>query len=116
LLHIDPAQPLQIIATPASGPSRRRVTVAGELDLQSAPTLAQTLGEQFADGCDVELEVSGVTFIDSSGIRALVGAQTAAAAAGRTFALCAPLPAQMHRVFEVAGLLGRFAFVDDRGL
>jgi anti-sigma B factor antagonist len=114
LLDIDPAQPLTITATPveAGGRPRRRVTVAGELDLQTAPALADSLEQQFAAGCDVELELSGVTFIDSSGIRVLVQARAAAQEGERGFALCAPLPAQMHRVFEVAGLLERFAFVD----
>ena len=114
MLDIDPAQPLTITAAPvvAQDSPRRRVTVAGELDLQTAPALADSLRQQFEAGCDVELELSGVSFIDSSGIRVLVQALAGAAEAQRSFALCTPLPAQMHRVFEVAGLLGRFPFVD----
>jgi anti-sigma B factor antagonist len=115
VLDIDPAQPLTVTATPVEAPGRagRRLTVAGELDLQTAPALAATLAEQLADGHDVELELSGVGFIDSSGIRVLVQARTAALAAGRTLTLCAPLPSQMHRVFEVAGLLERFEFLPE---
>jgi anti-anti-sigma factor len=117
VLDIDPAQPLTITATPVEtgARSRRRLAVAGELDLQTAPALAQTLQEQLDAGCDVELQMSGVTFIDSSGIRVLVQARAAAAAAERQFALCEPLPPQMRRVFEVASLLERFDFVDGPG-
>lgn len=47
------------------------VRVAGELDAYSAPALEATLTEQGADA-DLRLDLSGVTFIDSTGIRAIV--------------------------------------------
>jgi anti-anti-sigma factor len=49
------------------------VSVAGEIDMATAPRLAETL-VQFAIG-SVTVDLSGVTFIDASGLRALIAAQ-----------------------------------------
>jgi anti-anti-sigma factor len=49
------------------------VAVSGEVDIASAPTLAETL-VQFGDG-DVIVDLSDVTFIDASGKRAILAAQ-----------------------------------------
>jgi len=47
------------------------VEVAGELDAYSAPALEAALAEHDASS-DLRLVLSGVTFIDSTGIRAVV--------------------------------------------
>jgi anti-sigma B factor antagonist len=47
------------------------VEVAGELDAYSAPALEAVLAEHDASS-DLRLDLSGVTFIDSTGIRAVV--------------------------------------------
>jgi anti-anti-sigma factor len=49
------------------------VTVAGEVDMATAPRLAETL-VHFANG-EVTVDISDVTFIDSSGLNALVAAR-----------------------------------------
>jgi anti-sigma B factor antagonist len=49
------------------------VSVAGEIDMATAPALAETL-VQFPNG-SVTVDLSEVTFIDASGLRALVAAQ-----------------------------------------
>jgi anti-anti-sigma factor len=49
------------------------VAVAGEVDMATAPRLAETL-VQFANG-SVTVDLSNVTFIDSSGLHALIAAQ-----------------------------------------
>jgi anti-anti-sigma factor len=49
------------------------VSVAGEIDMASAPTLAETL-VQFPNG-NVTVDLAAVTFIDASGLKALVAAQ-----------------------------------------
>jgi anti-sigma B factor antagonist len=49
------------------------VTVSGEVDLSSAPRLAETL-VQFTNGT-VIVDLSDVTFFDASGLRALMAAR-----------------------------------------
>jgi len=49
------------------------VSVAGEIDMATAPTLAETL-VQFPNG-SVTVDLANVTFIDCSGLRALIAAQ-----------------------------------------
>src|SRR5690606_27546264 len=50
----------------------RVIKVVGELDLASAPTLADHITTTPTDGESVTLDLSGVSFIDSSALRALV--------------------------------------------
>ena len=65
---------------------------------------------------DVELDVTEVKFIDSTGIRVVVDALQRFSEANRAFRLISPLPAQMHRVLEVAGLLARLPLSPPTGL
>lgn len=62
------------------------VEVAGELDLQAVPLL-DALG---GDPCLVVLDLHGVTFMDCSGIRALLEARRRAVAGGGAVHLAAP--------------------------
>ena len=62
------------------------VEVAGELDLQVVPLL-DTLG---VDPCLVVLDLHGVTFMDCSGVRALLEARRRAVTAGGSLHLAAP--------------------------
>lgn len=52
--------------------ARRRLSVVGDLDLATAPTLAERLDQLQAEKIDVRLDLSKVQFIDSTGIRILV--------------------------------------------
>ena len=45
---------------------RRRVAVAGEIDLQSAPALEEALQEACERGTTIELDLHEVSFIDST--------------------------------------------------
>lgn len=52
---------------------RARVRVAGEVDLATAPQVATCLDEHIASGVKlVELDLSAVTFLDSTGVRLLL--------------------------------------------
>lgn len=77
-------------------------TIVGEIDAFSAPSLAAA----FADLPNVSrivADFSGVTFMDSSGLRVLVDAVAAAAAAGKTLVIAHPQSA-IRRVVEISGL------------
>jgi len=52
------------------------VRVAGEVDLATSPQLREALERAISDGVPlVRLDMTGVTFLDSSGISVLVDAQ-----------------------------------------
>ena len=82
-------------ATPA------RVTVAGEVDAEAAPELAEALAG-LGEG-DVTFDLGGVTFIDSSGLRVIAGAAGDAEEAGRSCTVVAASPA-VERIFAMTGL------------
>lgn len=77
------------------------IQVTGELDLASAPDLAAEITAA-ADG-SVTLDLSGVTFIDSSALRALVVAGRELKDAGRQL-LIGPRSAVVDRVLSVTQL------------
>ena len=77
------------------------VAVAGEVDFATAPQLADRLLD--LTGHDVAVDLSAVTFLDSSGIAALVRANQAITGTGhrlRTFGE----QDNVLRVLEIAGL------------
>jgi anti-anti-sigma factor len=61
--------------TTTSHPDRTIVHVRGEIDAATCDELAAALADAVATNGDVQVDVSGVSFIDSSGLRTLVLAQ-----------------------------------------
>jgi anti-sigma B factor antagonist len=86
------------------------IALAGELDLAGAATLEQALGAIDAPALVVDLR--GLEFMDSSGLRAIVVSAQRAQDAGRRFALI-PGAAQVMRVFDITRMRERFEFVAD---
>ena len=83
------------------------VTAAGELDLSSAPELKWALADALAEpGSEVIVDLSQVTFLDSTTLGVLVGAQRRLAAGTRLAIVCAD--ASVLGIFELSGLLGMF--------
>lgn len=77
-----------------------RVVVAGEIDLRTCPELREALTDASAvEGSEVVIDLTGVTFIDSSGISELLRASNA----GHRLTLRHPT-ASVRRLFELAGL------------
>jgi anti-anti-sigma factor len=74
----------------------------GELDLLVYEKVAEALGPLFEASGDVTIDVSELTFVDSSGIRLFVRLQRALHDRGQLH-LRAPTP-HVASVFEVAGL------------
>ncbi len=85
------------------------VRVSGELDLATAPQLGDVFAAQGSGDLDVDLH--GVTFLDSSGISVLVQAQKLLVARGATLRLCS-LTESARRVLALAGLDEFFQLVD----
>ena len=80
------------------------VTLVGEVDILSVGELRRSATELEAlMPAHVVFELAGLTFIDSSGINALVQGVKEIEAAGGTAVLAAPSP-EARRVFEIIGL------------
>jgi anti-sigma B factor antagonist len=89
------------------------IALRGELDLAGAATLEQELGrlEDEIDGV-VVLDLRGVEFMDSSGLRVIAVSSQRAQALGRRLALV-PGSDQVMRVFDITRMRERLDFVDD---
>jgi anti-sigma B factor antagonist len=79
----------------------RVVRLGGELDLASAPRLTELLDEVVAPR--VVIDLSGLAFIDSSGVAALVRALRQMDRDGQTLTLTRPSHTVV-RVFEILGI------------
>jgi anti-sigma B factor antagonist len=100
LAHAVDARP-QFSVTPGTGP--RTLRLAGELDIAVADRLRAAFHELDGHG-DLVLELSELTFMDSSGIHACAGIATELAQTGARLVLDDPRP-MVQRVVEIAGLL-----------
>lgn len=72
----------------------------GEIDAHTAPTLAASLD---AAAPKVRLNLSGVEFVDSSGLRVLIDAHQRLQEAGGSLTIASPSPA-VRRLFEISGV------------
>jgi anti-sigma B factor antagonist len=84
------------------------VEVSGEVDVASAPLLQQ----RFLDVVEgtqsvVIIDLLGVTFIDSTGLGVLIGAQDRSEALRKNLRIVLNAP-QILKVFEITGLDGHF--------
>lgn len=80
------------------------VTVRGEVDLATAPELESCVQRAFAIAPEsVLLDLNGLTFIDSSGLRVLVALSNEARARDATLGL-RNVPRHAERVLELTGL------------
>ena len=89
------------------------VMLSGELDVASAPDLREQLLvilDRQPPGRLI-LDLSALSFIDSSGIAVFVNTERRARLLGCTFELVAP-QAAVRRVLEVCGLLHHFLISD----
>jgi anti-sigma B factor antagonist len=82
-----------------------RVRVRGELALNSSSTLERAVEAELMADSDVLLDLSGIDFIDSAGLRAMTALVRMAKASGRKLRLSADLPAHAWRLMEIVGLL-----------
>ena len=78
------------------------VRVAGEIDVTSAPTLANCLDELLAGQQSVVIDLEAVSFMGASGVRVLIGAHRRAATSSATLTLRRP----SHPVVRVLAISG----------
>jgi anti-sigma B factor antagonist len=90
------------------GPPRARLRVRGEIDIATCPHLDETVASVCAAGVDLlEIDLSEVTFMGSSGLASLLRAQRLAVENGGGVRLLEP--SQVVRdLLEMTRLLDRF--------
>ncbi|GGS89111.1 anti-sigma factor antagonist [Planobispora rosea] len=89
------------------------LVVAGDLDHHTAPRLREALdGVRLERGAGLVIDLSALTFCDSTGISVLVAAHQYAQNAGAVLAL-AGLDADLAHVFRIMGLDRLFSSYDD---
>lgn len=85
--------------------SRVTVSVRGELDLSQTQRLRSAVAGAFELGDEIVLDLSGVTFIDSTGMRAVLSTRRDADRTGRALTIGLPDGAA-RRSLDIAGLTG----------
>ena len=90
-----------------------RLSLFGELDIAAAPRVDEALAEVEPDHpAHVVLDLRGLTFLDSTGLRSILGADARAREQDRRLTLIQG-PEVVQRVFSITGLEGRLDIVED---
>jgi anti-sigma B factor antagonist len=104
----DDPQPLSVARE--TGPGAPGVVLSGELDLAGAAEVVAAVVAVSAPGQPVEIDATGLTFIDSTGSQALVDAVAAARAAGAgPVTLVAAPDGHVARILALTGTWDRLA-------
>ena len=104
-VNLSPATPLRLHVATRADHGTTCVAVTGELDMSTAAELRAAVAAVLASGSvDVEIDLAGVPFADSAGVRALMMCRDAAEQAGARLRLSHPSP-DVHRVLELTGAM-----------
>ena len=110
-VDIDPTRIDVRAATSAAGCT---ITISGEVDSSTAPGLRTCLLEVLGrpGTSTVEVDLRGVSFLDSAGLSALATAHRAAQAAGRELLMRCGTTRAVRRPLQITGLWDVFTVVD----
>lgn len=98
----------------AAGEFATLIAPSGELDAHTAAILVEHVNEVLATGCtQVVLDMAGLRFIDSSGLRVVISAHKRLAGIGGALLVRSPSDTA-RRLFEITGLAAYLTFEDDR--
>jgi anti-sigma B factor antagonist len=90
-----------------------RLDVEGELDIATAPRMMAALNEAIAEmDTPLVVDLSGVVFMDSTGLALLMNARRRVTRLGQGFAIVCP-GGPISRVFEIADMVGRLGVFPD---
>ncbi len=106
---IEPGTPLDVtVSSDADHPSLWQIDLRGELDVETAPRVRQQLAEVTRAGATAAVvDLRHVTFLDSSGLSALIEAGNALADQGGALYLEGATGA-VKQVLEITALLERY--------
>ena len=89
------------------------IEVAGRVDSTTAASLEATLLPGLTASTAVILDLSGVVYVSSAGLRVLLKAAKLARSTGHRLLLTGLAP-QVREVFEISGCAGLFSIYADR--
>ena len=87
----------------------RALRLAGELDMAGVPSLEAAMGRLWGEVSNLTLDLSGLSFIDSTGLAAIVHLSGLCAKHGCRLQIV-PGPQAVQRLFELTGLDGVLPF------
>jgi len=93
------------------GDGTRRLALKGELDMVSAPEVSARLEELARDGSAVRLDLSELSFMDSTGVRVIYTASRALQDSGGRLEIVKP-EGEPWRALEITGLHRILPFTD----
>jgi anti-anti-sigma factor len=88
------------------------LSIAGEVDLTTAPELARAIRLVPESTSRVVVDLSAVTFIDSSGLNALVSGKRTLGLSGIELCVVTAPDGPVRRVFEITQLTGSLGVTD----
>lgn len=98
---------------PTRAGARLELAVSGELDLYTAPRLEEAVVVETSTGAtEVVLELSGVTFVDSSGLSAIIKLHQRLEAEGASLALRTP-SSFVVRLLDLTGVSGALTVLEE---
>jgi anti-sigma B factor antagonist len=97
----------------SGGHTWARIAVAGELDLCTAPELREALEREHDAHRPTTVDLSAVTFIDSTGIMTLLNACRDAQENAWDLGIASPLSEAVTRTARVAGVLALLPLVEE---
>lgn len=96
-------QPFSILVLPREG-TLVRVRITGAVDIRTAPELERALAQALEPDVQLQLDLSAVWFIDSTGVRTIATAAQHARSSGGKLTVEPALPPQARRIIELTGL------------
>jgi anti-sigma B factor antagonist len=94
--------------------NRTHLTLSGELDLATVGQLEEAIASRLGAGEDVVVDLRGLAFMDSSGVRALVSGHADAQDGGGSLTIVRPArDSEVDRVIEVSGIASALGMVDE---
>jgi anti-anti-sigma factor len=108
-----PGGPPFAVRVISTGERAARVLVKGELDLASSPNLDRAITRALADADDVVLDLSQVSFIDSTGLSTILAGVSTSQLNGGRLTISSTLAPQARKLFELAGMDSALPLVDE---
>jgi anti-anti-sigma factor len=95
-----------------AGDARRTLVLSGELDLATRPRLDRAFALLVGDVSVVVLDLGGLTFMDSTGLHAIICIKELCAERDWQFSLIRA-SRQVHRLLELSGVLDQLPSAPD---
>jgi anti-sigma B factor antagonist len=103
--------PVELSVEEDLGPGGTTLRLAGELDMATARRLEAAVASALArEESALTVDLTDVSFMDSTGLRSLLRARRDCERRDRAFFLIPAANGGQHRLFQVSGLIGHLTF------